>query len=178
MQAESNSAARSRGRRRGSLALELVLVLPIVVILILSIVQFGLFHANMQQVALACRVGAEEASQTPNLSTVDGDPVPENVLEAVRKQLESSRIRNCRIRLEHNTGGAQVALISPAGAGCDAAAACKLSDAAIPRSYVRLSVCVPKSAIMPNCLYVFGYDVADPCAVVGCSSVFRYELDR
>ena len=156
--------------------LELILVLPILVILVLAVVQFGLFFANMQQVALAARVGAEEASQTVDLPITDGAPIPANILEAVDHQLDSSGIIACRVRLEHNFGGRQVTLIAPPTGACDCPPAGNLTPPLPPGEYVRLSLSVPLCELMPICLAVFGFDVADPCKVVEATTIFRHEL--
>src|SRR5688500_8792315 len=62
----SQSARRQDGRcvRRGGIAFEMILVLVVLLIATIGVVQFGVFLANAQQVALAARVGALEASQT------------------------------------------------------------------------------------------------------------------
>jgi hypothetical protein len=165
-----------RKARRGAVVFELILALPILVLLILAVVQFGVFHARMQQVALACRVGAEEASQTSGLSTTDGDPVPGNVLTAIDHQLNSSGIDRCRVRLEHNVGGSIVALGSPTTGACDCGPT-SLTAAPFPQAaYVRVTVCVPMGELMPNCLRIVGYNVADPSRVAESTAVFRYEL--
>ena len=169
-------AAPGSKRRRATATLELVLVLPMVVILILATIQFGLFYSNMQQVALASRVGAEEASQTPGLAaTVEGGAVPANVLEAISKQLFGSGIRYCRVTLEHNVGGTQVALVSPQTGACDCGPTCKLSSPIPPGEYVRVSVCVRHCDLMPNSLNLIGYDTTDPSKVACSTTIFRHE---
>jgi hypothetical protein len=150
-----------------------MLALPIFIFVILAIVQFGIFHARMQQVALGCRVGAEEASQTAGLSTTNGDPVPTAVLDAIDHQLESSGITRCRVRLEHNVGGDQVVLVSPTSGACDCGPDAVLSSPP-PGDYVRLTVCVPLRELMPNSLCMIGYNITGRTAE--CTTVFRYEL--
>jgi hypothetical protein len=173
-------APRSRPRRpcaqrRAAIALELILVLPILVILVLGVVQFGLFFVNMQQVALASRVGAKEASQTPGLYTTDGAPVPANILDAIEHQLTTSGIEHCRVRLEHNLGGQQVTLFSPGQDACDCGPSGELAEPLPPGAYVRLSVSVPMSELMPNCLRVFGFDVSSPCKVARSTTILRHD---
>ena len=172
-------AAAVGNRRRGSIALELVLVLPVLVTLIGVIVAFGLFHANMQQIALAARAGAEAASQTDAIYLLgdDGDPVPDEVIRAVEAQLHSSRIDYCGLRLEHNLDGSQVALASyPDQGDCAPDGIDKLGADAPPRKYVRLTVCVPRGAVMPRCLSMLGPILCGPSKTVGSTSIFRYEL--
>mgnify|MGYP000873921391 CR=1 FL=1 len=90
---------RPRLRRAGAITLELIIMLPVWLIMLGAIVQFGLLIGNRQQVALASRVGAEEASRT-NLPS--GGGVPLNVVHVVEQQLQSSGIDQCKITLEHN----------------------------------------------------------------------------
>ncbi|NQU25766.1 MAG: pilus assembly protein [Candidatus Nealsonbacteria bacterium] len=165
-------------RRRGSIALELVLVLPVLITLIAVIVAFGMFHANMQQIALAARAGAEAASQTDAyLLGNDGDPVPDEVIRAVEIQLQSSRIDYCGIRLEHNLDGEQVVLVShPDGGDCASGEMETLEADAPPRKYVRLTVCVPRGRVMPPHLSMLGPILCGPSQTVGSTSIFRYEL--
>ena len=169
-------AARSFARRRAAIALELVLVLPVLVLLVVVTIQFGLFHANMQEVALAARVGAEEASQTESLPNTDGDPVPANVLLAINKQLHSSRIRSCCVKLEHNVDGNPVVLVSPNSDACAVGPIWQPIEGPLPGTFVRVSIFVPKSAVMPNSSRLLGLDVSDPSKVVGSCAAFRYEL--
>ena len=61
-------------RRRGVAVLEFVLCLPILILPLLAILRYGMYYANLQQVALACRMGAEEASQTTGLDTASTIP--------------------------------------------------------------------------------------------------------
>ena len=64
-------------RRSASVLLELIVGLPILVIIVVASVQFGLFFQNMQQVALASRVGAHKAAETaplPDGPAAVGDP--------------------------------------------------------------------------------------------------------
>jgi len=163
--------------RRASAALELVLTLPLLVFLILATVQFGLFHSSMQQVALASRVGAEEAATTAALAgTVDDDPVPANILAAIDKQLASSCLSRCKVQVEHNVGGTPVMLYSPQPGACEGGPTSTLATSSLLGTYVRVSVCVPYCELMPNCLRIIGYDTLDASKVAGSTTVFRYEL--
>jgi hypothetical protein len=167
---------RSSRHRRAAIVLELVLTLPILLILVLALVQFGLFYANMQHVALASRVGAEEASQTVALPTTDGEPVPENVRDAIARQLQSVGLQSCQVRLEHNVAGTQVALVSATSEACACEPGDNLTAPLPPGQFVRLRVSVPLADMMPNCLAVFGFNVCDPCKVAESTTIFRYEL--
>jgi Flp pilus assembly protein TadG len=148
--------------------LELILMLPVWLIALLAIVEYGQIMANLQQVALASRVGAEEASQTPSLPTSPGAPVPANVLSAIEQQLASSGISGCRVILEHNVGG-PVTLTSGTCDQCVPPA----TPLPLDRQYVRVTVCVPLAELAPNLLALFGFDIADCLAQQ--STTFRYE---
>ncbi len=158
--------------RRGSVVLELIVMLPVWLIVMGAIVQFGLLIGNRQQLALAARVGAEEASRTVDLElTNTGDPVPANVVQVVQQQLDSSGIDECKITLEHNLGGDKV-LSSPVAAACD----CPTLNASFPtyRGYVRVTVYVPSTELAPNVLSFFGFDISDQ--YLRNATTFRYEL--
>src|SRR5262245_49268769 len=99
------AARKSRPGRRGSLTVEMILVVVVLAIVTVAIVQFGVFFANAQEVALAARNGGLEASQTAGLSTTNGNPVPADIIRAIAHQLDSSRIAWTQIRVEHNVTG-------------------------------------------------------------------------
>src|SRR5262245_24104241 len=101
----STCQAPFRQLRRGGIAFEMIMVLVVLIIVTVGIVQFGVFLANAEQVAMAARVGALEASQT-NPRPGGPGPVPANIIFAIEHQLESSCIDWCHIRVEHNVGGA------------------------------------------------------------------------
>jgi hypothetical protein len=168
---------RSIGRRRrgGIGTFELLLALPILLLVLLGVIQFGIFFVNIQQVSLASRAGAEEASQTPDLPVDDGAPVPDEVLSAIDHQLQSGGIARCSVRLEHNVGGTPVVLRSPAESdfrcGGD-----DILEPPPPREYVRLTVYVPLVELMPDCLRFFGCRLVGSSKVTSCTTVFRYEL--
>jgi len=154
--------------------LELVLTLPILIVPVLAIVYFGVYYANMQQLALACRMGVEEASQTSSLSTTNGDPVPADVLDAIDDTLATAGMKRCRVRLEHNVGGSTVVLVSGA---CNGGPSSNLGTPPAYGEYVRLTVCVEKSEVVPTCLSGFGFGTScSSTQVAECTAVFRYEL--
>jgi hypothetical protein len=164
--------------RRGSAVLEMVIVLPVLLLAGIGIMSFGLFFANKQQLALAARVGAEEASQTP-LPTSNGDPIPSNIVEAVTAQLASSSIEVYEIRLEHNVGtGVTPAVLTwrPDGetGTCPCGPQTTLDPCPLLGQYVRLTVCVQLNELMPNMLANVGASV---CGKISYStSIFRHEL--
>jgi len=173
--------ARARRARRGSEILELVIVLPVLIFIGLGIVSFGVFYSNRQQVALASRVGAEEASETAGLPT-SGD-VPQNILDAITKQLESSCIQVHEVRLEHNTvAGGPYVLTTPGTSLCQ----CGPTDPLDPSSgscgplvgkYVRVTVCVEMEELMPNLLAAFGSGINVCGKLAQATTVFHYEID-
>ena len=168
--------ARRPSQRRATVVLEFVVVLPIMVIVLVGIVQFGVFYANMQQVALAARVGAEEASQTGGLPVIDGGHVPGNVLLAISQQLETAGITYCRVRLEHNVGGDQVELFSPSEDACGGGPDEKLPAGGPPREYVRLTVTVRLGEVMPDTIGCFCFSPAGADKTAFATTIFRWEL--
>ena len=169
-----------RRLRTGVVTLELILALPAWLILLAAVVEFGLILVNQQQVALASRVGAEEASQTLGLPVTEGGPVPANVLSAIDQQLASTGIGRCKVILEHNVVPAgpsptpvPVTLWSPQPAGCD----CGPPSADLlptDRLYVRVTVYVPLTELSPNLLKIFGFDISG--MFLQQATTFRYEL--
>ncbi len=155
--------------RRGSVVLELIVMLPAWLIVMGAIVQFGLLIGNRQQVALAARVGAEEASRTVGLPlTATGDPVPANVVRVVQQQLQSSGINHCKVTLEHNVWGPKVLSTGT----CN----CTTLNAPLPTypHYVRVTVYVPATELAPNVLRIFGFDISN--RYIRNATTFRYEL--
>ena len=162
--------------RRGAVVLELILTFPIWLIFLLAIIEFGELYANRQQVALASRVGAEEASETAGLPLTDGDPVPANVLHKINQQLAGSGITSCGVILEHNavpsppgTPPAPVTLISG-----DCTCPREITPPPPSRHYTRVTVIVPMTQATPNLLGTFGFDVSD--RFLQHTTTFRHEL--
>jgi hypothetical protein len=176
---------RARPQRRGSLTVEMLMVVVVLAIITVAVVQFGVFFANAQEVALAARVGGLEASQFEVLSTTDGDPVPLDVIRAIEHQLESSCIEWAEIRLEHNVGDGAllmppVVLESvnpnpPTGFVCDEKDVLPAPPAPNTR-YVRVTVCVPLNEVFPKALSFFGEQLFDSSRTYEHTAVFRYEI--
>jgi Flp pilus assembly protein TadG len=154
--------------RRGAAALELILALPIWLIALLALIEFGQILSNQQQLALASRVGAEEASQTPGLDLAGS--VPLNVLVAVNQQLASSGISGCKVILEHNIASPSPVTLSDGTCDCDP----PVTPLPPRRDYVRVTVCVPLAELAPNLLSMFGFDISE--CIAQHSTTFRYEL--
>jgi len=156
-------------------------MLPVWLIFLLAIIEFGQVLCSQQQVELASRVGAEEASQTPDLpidSNGNGqdDDIPANVLLAIDQQLASSGMTRCHVRLEHNVvpeypNTPPVPVTLDVGT-CD----CEGSAEALPtmRRYVRVTVGIAMTELTPNLLSTFGFDISD--RIVQHTTTFRYEL--
>lgn len=152
----ARSIARSRRRRRsgGSVTIEMLVVLPVLLIVLSSVVQFGYYFARAEQLALAARNGALEASRTPAL--LAAGTVPSNIEDAVRHQLQSSNISTIAIIVEHNTiDGTEDVLRTDYVTNT-----CPEPTAALPTSAVRVTVCVPLTDLMPNLLSIFGFNIA------------------
>lgn len=162
--------------RSAAVLLELIIALPILIIIVVGIVQFGLFFQNLQQLALASRVGAHAAAETaalPAEGEVAGDPVPMAIVTAITQQLSSSGIDPCAIILEHNVNSGttlEQTLRTDTAPNCPD---CDEPGSAIPGHSVRVTVCVRMDELMPNCLTMFGFDVAN--YVSQSSTTFCYE---
>jgi hypothetical protein len=139
--------------------------------------------SNLQQLALASRVGVEEASETPAGTITGATTVPGNINEVIQRQLESAGIvdtggtaRFCVI-LQHDLGGTDDELTySAPGTDCTNCAA--PSEPALPVTtpatrYVRVTVCVPFSLVAPNLLSQCGLDFGDD--VVRQTTTFMHE---
>jgi hypothetical protein len=156
----------------------MIMVVVVLAIVTVGIAQFGVFFANADEVALAARIGAEEASQTPSLPTAPG-PVPATIVSAIEHQLLSSQIEWSHIRLEHNLspGNAVVDLNSDSGGGFDVNS--KIDLAAPPAAethYVRLTVTVPLAEVYPRSLSFFGQQLFAATRSYEHTAIFRYEL--
>jgi len=155
--------------RDGSVTLEFLLVVPVLLIVLLATVEFGMFFSNMQQVALAARLGAEAASEYATYPA-GGPLVPSVVTDPIEQQLDSSGISPCKVILQHNVSGGET-LTTPYGAGCPCGPPATLLPAT---ASVRVTVYVPMTELAPNCLVPFGFNLTGYYA--HCSTTFRYEL--
>jgi hypothetical protein len=164
-------------RRRGGIVVEMILVLVILVFVTVGIVQFGVFLSNAQQVSLAARIGALEATQTVDLD-VDASAVPANVISVIEHQLESSGMQWCVIRLEHDVtpGEIQEELLSSQDPDC-VLQTDELLDPPLSRNYVRLTVGVRVCEVMPKGVSYFCEQIFGPDQVYEHSAIFRYELE-
>ncbi len=170
----------SNCRRRGAATLELILVLPVLLLITIGLIEFGVMFANLQQVALASRVGAERASELATLPAfTTGDPVPAEVIEAIEQQLQSSCIEWCEICLEHNAADplTQEALESMQGDPCGCEDFVPLPEDQIPTGrYVRLTLTVRLSEVVPSGLTLFGCRLFSAEQAFHSTTIFRYEI--
>jgi hypothetical protein len=167
-------------KSHGAATLELILVLPVLLLVTIGLIEFGVMFGNLQQVALASRVGAERASELATLpATMTGDEVPPEVIEAIEQQLQSSCIDWCHIRLEHNTADplSQEVLESTQGDQCGCEEFEPLAEDEIPTGrYVRLTLTVPLSEVVPSGLTLFGCKLFSAEQAFHSTTVFRYEI--
>ena len=110
-----------------------------------------------------------------------GDPLPDSIVAAVLHQLGSAGISPCRIILEHNVNemddsqhpGQSIQpsqVFSTSFGDCD----CAPPDEPLLPNSVRITVCVPLTELVPNCLATFGFDVSEK--TIQQSTLFHHEL--
>lgn len=150
-------------------------MLPVWLIVMGAVVQFGMLIGNRQQVALASRVGAEEASRTAGLPSTG--EVSANIVGVVKHQLQSSGITQYKITLEYNlAGGTPITLstctLTPTGI-CNSPAL-ESPDPWPSGKYVRVTVHVPATELTPNILTFFGFDISE--RYIRNATTFRHEL--
>ena len=166
--------------RGGAITLELILCLPVWIIVLAATIEFGLLITQLQQVALAARVGAREAAQTDGIDGFVAFPM--GVEAIVDRQLQSAKgqankIEYCRLILEYRVGATVgTPLLQDGTTPCN----CQPIDAAdmpFPRSdcgdYVRVTVCVRMSELTPNLLKIFGFDTSQK--FVQHTATYAYE---
>jgi hypothetical protein len=160
-----------RRNRKGFVAsLELLLVLPIMLLILLAVIQFGLFLSGLQQLYMASRVGGLEAARTADLASFN--TVPPNVMEIIQKQLDTAGIELEQVRLEHNLNGGSTVLVAPGDT--DDCGPPREVGPNPPREYVRVTVCVKLTEVMPNGLAALGFGLADN-QVAKTSVLYRYD---
>jgi hypothetical protein len=171
-----------RGRcARGGVTLELIIAFPIWLCILLATIEFGWLMSNLQQVALASRLGAAEASQTEDLSSF-----PDGVKDVIATQLESAGMKGeggkaawCHIIVEHNLNGTNqplsLANTDYSGEPCSCSVP---TDTEIPypdcKQYVRVTVCAPMTAVAPDLLGAYGFAIDG--RVIRHTTTYRYEL--
>lgn len=174
---KTNPQRTTQALRRGSLTVEMILVVVVLAIVTVGIGQFGVFFANAQELSLAARDGALEASQLAALPAAGA--VPPDVIEVIEHQLLSSEIQWSHIRLEHNVtpDASVVVLNSDTGGGFTVNPKVVLPTAPYPGTrYVRLTVTAPVAELYPRALSYFGAQLFAANKGYEHTAVFRYEI--
>ena len=161
-------------RRSGIVSVELILMLPILLILLAAIVEFGLILSMIQSVEAANRYGARLVSERPGGAAAVAFATSGDLRQALNRHLQVAGIQHgvCRLTVEHNgpsspnRGGD-----APPGAGCD----CRPPGTSLPlpRTAVRLTICVPLKDNIPDLLGGFGFSLTD--RVIQQTTTFRLE---
>jgi hypothetical protein len=145
------ATCRGRSARAGTIAMELLLNLPIWLIVLLGVIEVGEMLFSAQQVSLASRVGAEEASHAASLASAG--EVPVRVLDVIGRQLAASGMSASKVALEHNAGKVPAVLIWGDGRGGP------------PRTplpghgqYVRVTVTARMNGLVPRLFRCVGLD--------------------
>ena len=159
------AACRARHPRGGTIAMELLFNLPIWLIVLLAVIDFGEMLSNAQQVSLASRVGAEEASHTASLPSAG--EVPEGVLDAVGRSLAAAGMSASKVILEHNAGKAPAMLVWGNRPGDPPRTALPVCG-----EYVRVTVVAQARGLTPALLGCLGLDFSSQ--LLGQSVTFRY----
>ena len=155
----------ARRPRGGTIAMELLFNLPIWLIALMGVIDFGEMLSNAQQVSLASRLGAEEASHATSLASAG--EVPEPVLDIVGRQLAAARMSASKVILEHNAGKARAMLVWGDRMGDPPATALPVHG-----EYVRVTVFAKARGLMPKLLRCLGIDFSRQ--LLTQSVTFRY----
>jgi hypothetical protein len=147
--------------------MELLFNLPIWLLALAGVVALGEMLSSVQQVSLASRVGAEEASRTASLPSAG--QVPGSVLDAIGHQLAASGLTGSKVILEHNAGRAPATLVSGNGPG-DRPGTPLPSQGA----YVRVTVFARMNGLVPRLLQTLGLDFSSQ--LLKQSVTFRYAI--
>jgi len=145
--------------------MELLFNLPIWLIALLGVIDFGEMLCNAQQVSLASRLGAEEASHVPSLASAS--EVPEPVLEVVARQLAAAGMSVSKVILEHNAGKVPTMLVWGSRSGDP-----PRMPAPDYGEYVRVTVVAQARGLMPKLLRSLGLDFSG--RLLTQSVTFRY----
>ena len=154
--------------RRAAVTVEFIIGLPIFLIFLSAIVEFGLVQANSQQVAIASRIGARLAAETAGLNPGNTAATAASIRTEIDRQLESAKFganASAGVTLRHNVSGGGVAT--------DGTCNDPITPA-LPPNTVRVTVCVPMSALTPNLLNVFGFSTTGKTVEV--TTTYAYEL--
>ena len=166
--------------------------IPFLVIFVLAVVEFAIMYQVDKQVAYSSRFGAKLASeitrnrfQARNLGNINLSTTPDNLKDRIDDFLATAGLtESCEIRLEHNA-----CVPNPLQVDTDAPCNCGPSSTPLPpgeppgfpntsldQAWVKVTVCVPLTDNVPNCLSTFGFDVTD--CTFEHSTVFRIETEN
>lgn len=159
--------------RGGIVTLEAILWLPVLLIMLLSIVEMGLLLVGTMHVSMASRVAAHEVAETPGLDAASTAAVAANVRQIVDAYLENAGYgptASAGVRIQHNIGAGGSAVDGT----CDADNDPLLPPVTVDSTRaIKVVVCAEATTLSPNCLFVFGFDIA-PCTV-SVATTFPYE---
>ena len=149
--------------------MELILTFPVILIVMAGIIEFALIFGNMQQVALASRVGAKIAAESATLNAGTAT----DIRTAADRQLHTAGFSSNAsggVRLQHNAGG---------GSGDFENGTCTVPTflPALPtdgNGSVRVTVCVPLDELSPDLLSSFGFSISGH--TVEMTTTYPYEL--
>lgn len=162
------------GRRSGVIAVELILMLPILLILLAAIVEFGLILSLIQSVEAANRYGARLVSEQSSGADAVAMATGGNLRQAVNRHLRVAGLQRgvCRLSVEHNgPSNPKQGTDAPSGAACDCTP--PATTLPLPRTALRLTICVPLEGNVPDLLGGFGFSLDG--RVIQQSSTFRLE---
>jgi hypothetical protein len=169
-----NRRAQPPRKRAGLIAFELFLMLPILLIFLAAVVEFGLILSTVQSVESASRYGAKLVSERPSGVSAVNFANSGNLRSAINRQLRVAGMQRgvCRLKVEHNgpaspnNGGD-----APSQQACDCAP--PATSLPLPRTAIRLTICVPLEGNVPDLLGTFGFSLQG--RVIQQSAVFRLE---
>ncbi|MCA9067647.1 MAG: pilus assembly protein [Planctomycetaceae bacterium] len=177
-----NSHSPSRNRKRhGVVALEFLLLFPLLMILLLAVIEFGLILAAAKHVEFASRLGAKLAAESNSLDTLNNPGTTDNLKQQIDQYLNTAGYTDsCVVLLEHNVSGVggtsqSNPLVAPSNCPCSPVGSLP-SSAGSPSTTVesvRVTVCLPMTGNVPNCLDTFGFSITD--RVIRQSVVWNYE---
>lgn len=172
--------------RRAVITLELIFAIPMLLIVLLAVVEVGLILAASKHVEFASREGAKLAAEVsrsggpPNLGSFNLPATVNNLKDQVDDYLVTAGYTNsCTVILEHNVASVPNSVqTDDDGQPCNCEAIGNLPSVvpgppATNVESVRVTVCLPMDGNIPNCLAVFGFDLAD--CTIRQSTVWRFE---
>ena len=159
-------------QRRAGVVLELLLSLPVLLIALLAAIQFGILFGGLHQLSLASRIGARAAAESAGLPTNNG-PVPADIVQAVGRQMSQLGINSFGVLVEHNVANPQPMnpILLSSGSPVPTPPSTSLPGSG---QYVRVSVAVDLTEVMPDLLGFFGFNILGE--TVQKTTVYRYEL--